>query len=316
MFESPKVGISGKFKVEVLRDGKVINSLPEQKNIVLNQYLASTTDSWSVGGFIQVGTGGTVPAAGDTSLVTYLANTSSPSGWTQSTGSLTGSTYTDSASKIYTFTLGAVVGNISELGLASATTTGLQTRALFLDQAGAATTITVTSADQLIITYTVTKEYDMTPVSGSVTVGGVAVAYTLSPIVDKGLPDISPSELDVVYPIYYVFGYGEVGVYTVDATTYALSAPASGSAVGIQFGNQSAITRTLSGSTATVTHTLNLTISEGNVPGNQYKQMMAQIAYYGNLRQLFLVNFPGPNYITKTADDIMTIAFKETIVQV
>lgn len=66
----------------------------------------------------------------------------------------------------FTFNLGRIVGNISELGvdLANGTSNNLHSRALVVDNQGNPSTISVTSQEQLILTYTLRAEYSVNDV--------------------------------------------------------------------------------------------------------------------------------------------------------
>ena len=152
-----KTTVKGSFSVQVIRAGKVIVDLPRQSNLILSTAMSVIS---GLGVYLHVGTGSTAPTYSDTSLENFLTSANSPT-WTDSPSVLNGSVYEKESSKIFTFALGSVVGNLSELGVALQASTSLQTRALFKDGVGDPTTIVVTALDQLVVTYFVTKHTSM-----------------------------------------------------------------------------------------------------------------------------------------------------------
>lgn len=156
-----KIGIAGKFRMEVLRpDGTVKIDTGWQDNLVtdsgLDSYATAANNSLAFR-YIQVGSGSATPETIDTALQTYMAGIQifpelgdTNSGY----NNVSPRYYWDEATQ--TFAVGAVVGNVAELGLASAGTGGvLFSRALIKDAGGDPTTVTVLSDEQLRITYQV-----------------------------------------------------------------------------------------------------------------------------------------------------------------
>lgn len=154
--------LKGIFSIEVIRGNGLIENY-QAPNLVLDSGIAIATanalgiTSDSLLTNCVVGTGATPPAVTDTGLVAQLAV--SPSGVRQS-GTYSYNSGTDELSAVtvmqYAFTLGAVVGNISEIGIRPISQTNLFSRALIVDGGGSPTTITVTASDQLIVNYTLT----------------------------------------------------------------------------------------------------------------------------------------------------------------
>lgn len=149
------VGVSGLFpKIEVLRaDGSVKQSLDSFPNLITNAGLErlATSASSPFGTYCRVGTGSTPPSETDTALENQIASTTS---YSLSRGVTVGEGFCWGRA-VYTFALGAVVGNISELGIgwtASSNNT-LFSRALILDQFGNPTTITLLADEQLRVTW-------------------------------------------------------------------------------------------------------------------------------------------------------------------
>jgi hypothetical protein len=170
-------GFCGTFKLEVMCPDGRVRLCREFPNLITDNgadLLGSDTS-----GFVSncsVGTGNTTPAAGDTALVTKLATIGSPA--TTSTSSSV-SPYFGQISCIYTFAQGAVVGNVAEVGVGSASDgTSLFSRALVVDSDGSATTITVTSDDILKVTYVLRQYAPVDDVTGTVDIGGTTYDYT------------------------------------------------------------------------------------------------------------------------------------------
>ena len=78
------------------------------------------------------------------------------------------------------FTLGSVVGNISELGMSFGSTESLFSRALIKDVGGNPTTITLTASDQLIVTYYVTLKQEKDSFTGNFNLITNGVSSTIS----------------------------------------------------------------------------------------------------------------------------------------
>lgn len=171
------IGFKGEYSATVLKaDGTVKEFLNEEKtlrsgdvikNLLLDNFfqrLISVENPIS-NSCLRVGTGSNPVAVNQTAL----ANQISISGnWPVSTltgtpAILEGGLLKASVSGTFTFTLGQVVGNISELGidfsnLSSTSQTIIHSRALVVDGSGNPTTITVTAQEQLVITYTLKME--------------------------------------------------------------------------------------------------------------------------------------------------------------
>lgn len=124
-----------------------------------------------------VGTGTAAPAAGQTTLGTYLAQklgTSSTAATNVGTP-----TYAGQFTSSYTFAQGAVIGNIAEVGIGPGTLgTNLFSRSRIVDGSGTPTTLTVVALDQLTVYYRVTVTPVVTDATGSFLISGVSYNYT------------------------------------------------------------------------------------------------------------------------------------------
>jgi hypothetical protein len=176
-----KIGLGGVFDITVLDNKGNVKQKNESKNLIvdawLNEFCSQTgvssnvnlnpnspSSSWGLFTQFKVGTGSNNPLLTDTDLQAPVATVTTSAADTVSVNYLYDA---DSDSFVYTmsrtmpFALGAVVANISEVGVWSLTTSfgtnpRLFSRALIKDGFGNPTTITVTAEDQLVITYTLT----------------------------------------------------------------------------------------------------------------------------------------------------------------
>lgn len=168
--------VRGEYSVEVIRPTKV--DTLEGKNLILNSFFSKPTLFTGASNYVVVGTNATPPQVTDTALLGFLSR--SPVDTAQSTS------ITDEGAGIFTlkavtqvtWAVGAVVGNLSELGLEYGSG-NLVTRALMLDQSEQPTTISVTAEDQLIITYTMVLTIDANPVTVSEVIDGVTTDVTV-----------------------------------------------------------------------------------------------------------------------------------------
>jgi hypothetical protein len=146
------IRVGGEYRVKVIRAGLPVKDTGWMPNIVTNigldRLLSRTVNPTNI---CRVGTGSSTPVATNSALDSQIGSQGSASYASLNEGT---PNYQTLITATYTFTLGAVVGNITELGV-GATTSGadLFSRALILDGGGAPTTISVTAADQLIVVY-------------------------------------------------------------------------------------------------------------------------------------------------------------------
>lgn len=194
--------MSGKFDICVLHADGTRENFNDIPNLITTQgkdtyggiYPAGYSGSY---GGIGVGTGNAAPTAADTVLQLPLAATSNMTAGAESAPSLV-APYATEASGTFTFALGAVVGNIAEVGLllnkgTLADTDNVFSRALIM-VGGSPGTISVLATDQLIVTYTLTMTYSAdTTGSINVTTDGtpVSVGFTARPLglgVNSGQP--------------------------------------------------------------------------------------------------------------------------------
>lgn len=163
-------------------EGRLKRSLGPFPNLVTNQgldFFGTNSGATSIMSYCAVGTGNTAPAYTDTTLASQL-------GYVISSGSL-GPGNPQSGTYIagpptyysilfnYSFPLGALIGNIAEIGVGpnSGSPVQLLSRALILDGGGSPTTIPLTSVDQLTVTYEWRWYLNVTDTSYSVTISSI-----------------------------------------------------------------------------------------------------------------------------------------------
>lgn len=185
--KGPSLGISGRFKIDVLNSkGELVEDkcLPEQKNLVTEAGLAQILKG-EASPYLVLGTGSTPPQREDIRLDNALVV--SPSRATFNGGTLLNET-SFQVSRVFTFNLGQVVGNITELGLAtpysSLSSYTLLTRALIKDALGNATSIEILADEQLKITYTLKIELsdNVDPYTINVESDGNFTEHTITPL--------------------------------------------------------------------------------------------------------------------------------------
>lgn len=168
----------GEFKVDVKRDGEIVSLAPWQSNLITDAGMDSLGLAGSQYGWygLGVGSGNTPPQFSDTRLAGYLAATAA-STWA---GSRVDNVVTFTV--VATFGLGAVVGNVAELGVLLSTPSAASTtatRALIRDGAGQPTAIPVQATDQLIVTYRLIFTVDQSISSQTITDPNTSVQYTI-----------------------------------------------------------------------------------------------------------------------------------------
>lgn len=186
------MGIAGEFRVVVKRaDGSTKIDTGYQKNLILNQGLDFFgIDSGSMTSYCVIGSGNSAPSFSQNKLDAFLASTgiATATGYplykTDYDKTRDGDLYKASVTNKYAFT--NIVGNISEVGLASNYTNSssynLCTRAIIKDSNGNPTTISVLSGEILDIYYKLWRITDLTDKNTTLNVldgvGGI-VAYNV-----------------------------------------------------------------------------------------------------------------------------------------
>ena len=171
--------LEGEYRIVINRNGE------EQdtgwfKNVILNQGLDRLGQQAAVVSHAHVGTGTTTPSITQTGLTTFLAAVTHNPSYASSTVNEGAPNYSALLTYTYPFAQGAVVGNVTEVGVGWATTgNNLFSRALILDGSGNPTTLSITAIDQLTVYYRIRIFPPLTDTTGTLTIGGTPYNYTL-----------------------------------------------------------------------------------------------------------------------------------------
>lgn len=181
-FNAASVGVRGRFRIQAHRvdsEGNEIRGSRRdlvgwQNNLITDAGLdmLATTTTPHKARWCRVGSGSAAPAPTDTSLVSQIASVQGDNGSGSSGVGYSAATFT------YTFSQGAVQGNLAEIGFSQSESGPLFSRALIKDGNGNPTTITVTEIDVLTVTYEVRLYISQEDVVSSVVVGGVTHTTT------------------------------------------------------------------------------------------------------------------------------------------
>lgn len=171
----PAVTREGRVRVERLRGDKVVQDTGFTQNLITDAGLAAMNGPGSVSSFgtLRVGSGTTPPQFSDTALVNQLA--SAAAGWTTT---IVGG-YAVSTTSVL-FPMGAVVGNVGEVGFGSTSSSPISTRALIKDQNGDPVLVPVLADEQLRVTYEVRCLIPTTPTVTTQVIDGVSTTVTVT----------------------------------------------------------------------------------------------------------------------------------------
>lgn len=172
----------GEYRLVVNRADGTVKDSGWFSNLILNQGLDFLGSS-SLGPlrYAHVGTGTSTPVVTQTALDSFLAsaqalNSSAANSVVNEGASLYRCTLTYS----YAFAQGAVVGNVTEIGVGTTSTSGnLFSRARIVDNLGNPTSISVVALDQLTVYYRVRLAPPLTDATGTVTISGTSYGYTM-----------------------------------------------------------------------------------------------------------------------------------------
>lgn len=186
------IAAEGWYKIEALKQDGSSRVLADWfPNLITDAGLnaVATTDPFrQLTKFCKVGSGSTAPSVTDTALVSHVAGAQASSGdfLVDATGYVTVSPtlYYTYDTETYLFALGAVVGNISEIGVGTQAAAGgvLFSRALIKDAGGSPTTLTLAADEQLRVTYELRWYVSTVDVVTTQTLAGVERTVTVRPI--------------------------------------------------------------------------------------------------------------------------------------
>jgi len=173
------VGLAGEYNLVVNRPDGTSAETGWFKNLILNQGLDAIGTQGAPLNYCHIGTGTTTPAVTQTALTSFTAAVANSSNATVTNAGAP--TYASAHVIPYTFAQGAVVGNMTEVGVgwsnAGAT---LFSRALITDANGNPTTLTVTAIDSLTVYYKITFTPSTAVSTGSIVLNGTTYNYQAS----------------------------------------------------------------------------------------------------------------------------------------
>ena len=261
------VGLAGRYKIEVTKpDGRVEVLADWFENLITDQGL----NRWGTGDivkFCSVGTGTNQPTNGDTSLQALLATTATNSYTTPSVVPTGGAPYSHLVARVFSFAQGAVVGNISEVGVGWLAAAGnLFSHARIKDGGGVDTTITIASIDQLNITYQLKINVPDTDVTGNITISAVSTNTVVRPasITGAGWTNVIPGNAS---PFDNSFN-GSSSNGDTACTAYAGPLGAvTGTPSGTAFNASTGVAGVYGNNNLYNDRTFTLSTAQGNVPG-------------------------------------------------
>lgn len=174
-----QTGLSGEYNLVVTHPDGTTTETGWFKNLILDQGLDAIGLQTSAIGYCHIGTGNIAPAVTQVSLASFTAAAARAAYATVTNAGAP--TYASSHVVPYTFAQGAVVGNMSEIGVGWANTGNvLFSRALITDANNNPTTLTVTAIDQLTVYYKITFTPNTAVSTGSIVLGGTTYNYSAS----------------------------------------------------------------------------------------------------------------------------------------
>ena len=169
--ELTKRRVMGRYKLTVSKaeTGIIVKETPWFDNLITDGGLdrMGNNADWLTN--CQVGSGNTAPANNNTTLASFIANSSTLNGTPTRTNAQDGSDWYCSISKVFRFAAGVATGNIAEVGVGwSATSGSLFSRALVTPSA-----ITVLADEVLDVTYEFRYYAPSADANGMVTLNSV-----------------------------------------------------------------------------------------------------------------------------------------------
>ncbi len=258
-------GVSGEYRLVINRPDGSQEDTGWFPNLILDQGLDRLGNSASgpIIRYAHVGSGTTTPNAAQTSLTTFVASAdSNPTNYAESCVNEGSPTYAALHTWRYIFAQGAVVGNITEIGVGWSTSGAtLFSRALILDGTGSPTTITLVAIDQLTVYYRLRVAPTLTDLTGVVDIGGTNYNYTVrvasagnfanTQFMFNSSSNFSNADSNGIYP------------YPATSVLGSITGTPSGT-VGV---NGTATTAAYTPGTYYRDSTFNLSISQGNTAG-------------------------------------------------
>lgn len=204
--------VSGRFGLEKRNAyGRVTGSM-QFSNLVTHKGLDDLGTLANASVVVAVGVGTSTPAITDTALQAQVTKGSSGLAWLSNTPA-SGPTVAGYETGSYTFPLGAINANLTEVGLVTvggAVTSGIAgARALVVDGAGNPVAFPVTSDEQLTVTYTRGSYTLPAPLAVTQVISGVTYDATVYPLTMRPASGVSTST---------IFTMNAMNADTVDST--------------------------------------------------------------------------------------------------
>lgn len=178
-------GVAGFISVKVKHIDGSVTETGKFKNLILDNFLsrfANNDQMISAAILCRVGTGTTPPANTDTSLVSQIGTIARTDG-AETVGVIDAPNNRVVAKSFHQFiaNIGAITGNISEIGFDFISGSGLCSRSLTKDSFGTPTPITVTATDQLVVEYELQVYVPLVDYTATVpiTIDGVTTSHDI-----------------------------------------------------------------------------------------------------------------------------------------
>lgn len=171
--------VSGEYNICITKADGTVQETGWFDNLILNAGLDRLAQGQPIG-YCSVGSGTSVPSPTQTALDARLVTNTVFATTAQSVVNSGTPLYQTTLTFANVFSQGAVVGNISEVGVGNvANGTALFSRALILNNAGTPTTLTLVALDQLTVYYRIKFIPTLTDQVGTINISGTSYGYTL-----------------------------------------------------------------------------------------------------------------------------------------
>lgn len=178
MIKLPHIQFSGRYKLQVRRQGRLIRDTGWFDNLITDEGLESLGLARDIGAYVMVGTGNAPPLVTDLTLQAQVAShqTNTAPNKSSSTGVETSGTRYGWTRLTMPFAQGVVIGNIAEVGIGW-DSTHVFSRSLVNPP------ISIIAIDQLTVVYELRMYLPTSDVTGGpISIGGQNYNYTIRPI--------------------------------------------------------------------------------------------------------------------------------------
>jgi len=299
-----KTLMQGEYNLVIKRGDGTVEETGWFPNLILNQGLDRCGGaSGIVISYAQIGSGNATPAFTDTSLNTYVAGSSAIS--TASSSSNEGAPlYRTTLTYTFSFAQGAVVGNMTEVGVGwGSSGNTLFSRALILDTGGSPTTLTLVAIDQLTVYYRLRVSPPITDTTGSVTISGTPYNYTARVAVVANFANTVQYTSDSSYV---------TGIYGTACATYGagstLQTIVDAGPTGTPASGATAVMATYVPGTYYKDGTVTFSVSQGNSTGG----IQALKIVYGGVYQTMRYQYEFDSVIPKDNTKVFTITLRNS----